>query len=104
MRLRIAFLSAPSSASAPLAPYGAPAPRSPDACNTRRTEQNHNLLKTHQNSDDHSADHMLRHARQTLQDGRTGVACSGSSFRLQQKLRFIQPLRMLCWAYRGLMG
>lgn len=23
---------------------------------------------------------MLRHARQTLQDGRTGVACSGSSF------------------------
>ncbi|WP_173575258.1 hypothetical protein [Acetobacter sicerae] len=78
MRERIVSPPAPSSpASAPSAPYGAPAPRSPDACNIRRTGQDRNLLKAQQSSDDHSAAHVSQHARQTPQDGRTGVTMCG---------------------------
>ncbi|WP_207912554.1 hypothetical protein, partial [Gluconobacter oxydans] len=78
MRSRIVSLPAPSSpASAPSAPYGAHAPRSPDACNTRKTEQDRNLLKTHRCSGDHSAAHVLQHARQTPQDDRTGITVCG---------------------------
>jgi len=78
-KLTMQCIVSPEAPSSPAsAPYGAPAPRSPDACNIKRAGQDRNLLKAQQSSDDHSAAHVLQHARQTPQDALTGVTiCNG---------------------------